>query len=375
MLKRIVFFSFLLLVPGITLAHDANATFRNAYIDIYNKSIESVVTVMVAAESTITREILENLPTDSPFNRLFEEDGQEITPRIYGSGSGFIVSEDGLVYTNHHVIAAEKPSMVVTSINVVWKSGEYRTATLIASDPIADFAILQIDKENEDETFVPVPLGDSDNITPGTMVAAIGSPLDHAFSITSGIISAVDRTSRKGRWVTYLQTDTVINKGNSGGPLFNLDGEVIGMNTLLVSPSGFYIGIGYAVPSNLFQTVARTLIAYGEYVRPWMGVSLGSPNVEFKEKIGLAADTISIVLLGVLPNGPAAASGLQKYDVIKLVDGKALNVKELIDITSASAPGDILKLDIRRVHDLDTGKYEDLTIMLVIGRMPDSAEF
>ncbi len=207
------------------------------------------------------------------------------------------------------------------------------------------------------------------------MVAAIGSPLDHAFSITSGIISAVDRTSRKGRWVTYLQTDTVINKGNSGGPLFNLDGEVIGMNTLLVSPSGFYIGIGYAVPSNLFQTVARTLIAYGEYVRPWMGVSLGSPNVEFKEKIGLEADTISIVLLGVLPDGPAAASGLQKYDVIKLVDGKALNVKELIDITSASAPGDILKLDIRRVHDLDTGEYEDLTIMLVIGRMPDSAEF
>ena len=343
----------------------------NTFIDIYKNSIDSVVTVIVTAESSITQEFLNNLPTDSPFNQLFEEQGEKIVPKMYGSGSGFIVNEDGRVYTNHHVISEKDANMVVTEIHVIWKNGDYRKAKLIASDPVVDFAILEIikDEDTPDEKFTPVPMGDSSLVFPGTMVAAIGSPLDQSFSITSGIISAVERQSNRGRWVTYLQTDTVINKGNSGGPLFNLQGEVIGMNAMLISPSGYFIGIGYAIPSNLFEKVAIILLEHGEYVRPWIGVSLGNPSSTFRENIDIASDVNVIILMEVVGGGPAETAGLKKYDVITSVNGNTMETPEFINLISASSPGETIELSVRRITDWDAETYEDLVIILTIGNM------
>ena len=349
---------------------------QNAYINIYKNAIDSVVTIIVVAENSVVRELLNNLPKDSPFNKLFEDEGEDVAPKMYGSGSGFIVSADGMVYTNHHVISEKEATMVVTEIHILWKNGESRQAKVVASDEVADFAILQIipDEGEPHETFEYVKLADSDKVLPGQMVAAIGSPLDQSFSITSGIVSAIDRESRKGRWVTYIQTDTVINKGNSGGPLFDLNGDVIGMNTLLVSPSGYYIGIGYAVPANLMKEIASVLLVEGKYIRPWMGASLSTPSEAFKLKMDILVDKPIVILMKIAKGGPSEKSGLEKYDVIMSVNGIEMEPNTFIEFLQGSTPGDVVKLQIRRPLDYDEGTYEDLEVDLIVGNMPAKIE-
>jgi serine protease Do len=159
---------------------------QDVYINIYKSAVNSVVTIIVVAENSAVKDLLNNIPKDSPFNKLFEDEGEDIAPKMYGSGSGFIVSANGMVYTNHHVVSEKEATMVVTEIHILWKNGESRQAEVIASDEIADFAILKIIKDEPDEIFDHVKLADSDKVLPGQMVAAIGSPLDHSFSITSG---------------------------------------------------------------------------------------------------------------------------------------------------------------------------------------------
>jgi serine protease Do len=342
------------------------------YINLYNKVIDSVVTVIVEVEGEGQRKFINNLPPDSPFNQLFkDDDGKAPTmPRAVGKGSGYIVSEGGLVYTNHHVVFGaqeEQPNMRIVEIVIVWHDQKYRKATVVASDPVADVAILQIIKEG-DETFQALKFADSDLATPGTMVAAIGTPLDHPFSITSGIISGVGRPTGKGVWVKMLQTDTVINKGNSGGPLFNIKGEVIGMNTLIMSPSGFFIGIGYAIPSNTIIEVASQLIDHGEYIRPWIGVSLSNLSDDFKSKFNVTND--AVVFINVKPDGPAGKSGFRSYDIILEWDGETIDAEQLITLISESKPGDTYTLLVRRIKDFDKNLYEDVTVTLTIGVMP-----
>jgi len=343
---------------------------QDVYINIYKSAVNSVVTIIVVAENSAVKDLLNNIPKDSPFNKLFEDEGEDIAPKMYGSGSGFIVSANGMVYTNHHVVSEKEATMVVTEIHILWKNGESRQAEVIASDEIADFAILKIIKDEPDEIFDHVKLADSDKVLPGQMVAAIGSPLDHSFSITSGIVSAINRESRKGRWVTYIQTDTVINKGNSGGPLFDLNGNVIGMNTMLVSPSGYYIGIGYAVPSNLMKQVADVLLTKGEYIRPWMGASLSVPSEEFKLTMDIPADKLVVILMEVVRGGPSYDVGLKKYDVIMSVNDEEMEPDAFVELIQGSEVGDVVKLQIRRVLDYDAGTYKDLEVELIVGNMP-----
>ena len=354
----------------------APVTNQNAYINIYKNAVNAVVTIIVVAENSAVKDLLNNIPKDSPFNKLFEDEGEDIAPKMYGSGSGFVVSADGMVYTNHHVVSEKEATMVVTEIHILWKNGESRQAELIASDEIADFAMLKIipNEETPNETFDYVKLADSDKVLPGQMVAAIGSPLDHGFSITSGIVSAINRQSRKGRWVSYIQTDTVINKGNSGGPLFDLNGDVIGMNTMLVRPSGYYIGIGFAVPSNLIKQVADVLLVKGEYIRPWMGASLSVPSEEFKLTIDIPVDKVVVILMEVVRGGPSYDVGLKKYDVIMAVNGEEMEPNVFIEFLQGSEVGDTVKLQIRRVLDYDAGTYEDLEVDLIVGNMPAKIE-
>lgn len=342
------------------------------YVNLYNKVINSVVTVIVEVEGEGQSKFINTLPPDSPFNKLFKEKGEETVPRSIGKGSGYVISEDGLVYTNHHVIfgaQTERPNMKIAEILVVWHDSKYREAEVIASDPVADVAVLQIKKEG-DEKFDALKLADSNKVLPGTMVAAIGTPLDHPFSITTGIISGIGRPTGKGVWVQMLQTDAVINKGNSGGPLFNIYGEVIGMNTLIMSPSGFFIGIGYAIPSNTVREVADKLISDGEMVRPWIGVQLSDLSKDFKRKFNIDEDRTSIVFMNVKPDGPAGLSGFKSYDIIMQVDGEEIDADRLVTLIAESKPGDEYAVLVRRVIDFDNAVFEDITLTLKIGKMP-----
>ena len=352
---------------------EATIVTSNTYIDLYKNVIDSVVTIIVEVEGQPASGILKDIPSDSPFNELFKDKTEPLVPRSIGKGSGFIVTSEGLVYTNHHVIFGGKdrnPKMKLSDIVVVWHDQSFRKAKLIASDKMADVAILQIEREGE-ETFKPLPLGDSSKIIPGTMVASIGSPLDHPFSITSGIISGIDRSVGKGVWVTMLQTDAVINKGNSGGPLFNLKGEVIGMNTIIISPSGFFIGIGYALPSNVIQKVASKLLEAGEVIRPWIGVQLSNLTDESKEKFNIAQEAKAIVFLSIAPNGPAGKSNFRPYDMILKVNGEAMESDDLVNLIATSKPGDEIKCSVRRVIDYEKGTYEDIELILIVGKMAD----
>jgi len=368
-----------LLLPSTAIRATSNVTevpyavTSDTYIDLYKNVIDSVVTIIVEAEGERIGGILKDLPPNSPFNQLFKDKTEPLVPRSIGKGSGFIISSEGLIYTNHHVIFGGKdrdPKMKLSDIIVVWHDQKYRKATLVASDKMADIAILQIEREG-DETFKALPLGDSSKVKPGTMVASIGSPLDHPFSITSGIISGIDRSVGKGVWVTMLQTDAVINKGNSGGPLFNLKGEVIGMNTQIISPSGFFIGIGYALPSNVIQKVANKLLNEGEVIRPWIGVQLSDLNDESKEKFDIDAETKVIVFLSLAPSGPAGKAGFQPYDMILKVNGVEIDTETLVNIIADSKPGDEIKCLVRRVTDFEKGTYEDIEIILTVGKMAD----
>jgi len=364
---------------------------QNAFVDLYKNVIDSVVQIVVIAENSNVKEVIETLPNDSPFGKLFEEEGEQVVPKMYGAGSGFVVTEDGIVYTNHHVISEKEADMRVTEIHIIWEDGKTRQAELVASDEVSDFAILQIirDDDSPEEKFSYVTIGDSGEVLPGQFVAAIGSPLDQNFSITAGIVSAINRQSGKGRWVTYIQTDTVINKGNSGGPMFNLNGEVIGMNTLIVSPSGYFIGIGYAVPSNIFKKVAETLLEKGKVMRPWMGASLSKPSDELRDTLNISKEKPAVVIMSIAPNSPSDQSGLQQYDVIMSVgftpkcDGVTLactsqnvemTLEEFIDFISESDVGDRIDLDIRRIIDKEAKTYEDLKVILILGNVPPKVE-
>ena len=188
--------------------------------------------------------------------------------------------------------------------------------------------------------------------------------------ITTGIISGIGRPTGQGIWVKMLQTDAVINRGNSGGPLFNIKGEIIGMNTMIMSPSGYFIGIGYAVPSNTVTEVANTLLNDGEIVRPWIGVQISNLSDTFKTRFDIDLDKEAVVFLNIKPDGPAAKSGMESYDIILQWNGEELDSEQMINEISASKPGDKHILLVRRIVDFDNDVYEDIEIELIIGAMP-----
>lgn len=358
------------IIPGNSFAQ--TVVDANTFINLYKNTISSVVTVIVEAEGEGPSKFINNLPPNSPFNKLFKDNGSNTIPKTIGKGSGYIVSEDGLVYTNHHVLYGttdEKPNMKVIEIIIVWHDNTFRNATIVASDPVADVAILQITKEG-DEKFQALTFADSDLVTPGTMVAAIGTPLDHPFSITTGIISGIGRPTGQGIWVKMLQTDAVINRGNSGGPLFNIKGEIIGMNTMIMSPSGYFIGIGYAVPSNTIIEVASILLSEGKVIRPWIGVQLSNLSDDFKTRFNINLDQEAVIFLNLKLDGPAAKSGMQSYDIILKWNGEDVDSEKIINEISTSKPGDKYTLLVRRIIDFENNIYEDIEIELIIGVMP-----
>lgn len=250
-------------------------------------------------------------PEGSPFEDFFREfqdrnnNGQRNRPRRSSAlGSGFVISEDGFVVTNNHVIEG------ADEILIEFFNGEELKATVIGTDPNTDIALLKVEA---DKPLPHVPFGDSDTALVGDWVIAMGNPLGQGFSVSAGIVSARNR-ALSGTYDDYIQTDAAINRGNSGGPLFNMDGEVIGVNTAILSPNGGSIGIGFSMASNVVTRVVEQLQKFGETRRGWLGVRIQDVTEDIAEAIGL--EDVAGALVTSVMEGPSQAAGMKNGDVI-----------------------------------------------------------
>ena len=267
-------------------------------------------------------------PPGSPFEQFFKDflnrnrQGQQDTlPRQQTSlGSGFIVDPSGLIATNHHVIDK------ADTITVTLQDGTNFKAEIVGQDTKTDLALLRI---KSDKPLPAIKFGDSDKTRVGDWVLAIGNPFGLGGSVTAGILSARARDINSGPYDDFLQTDASINRGNSGGPMFNMDGEVIGINTAIYSPSGGSIGIGFAIPADLAKPVLDQLRDFGHARRGWLGVNIQNVNDEIAESLGLDKPKGALIA-SVHDGGPAQVAGVQPGDVVLMFDGKPINdMKEL----------------------------------------------
>lgn len=260
-------------------------------------------------------------PQFEPFREFFDRFGQqqgkggETEREVYSLGSGFIIDPKGYVITNNHVIDAAEDITVTTSDNTKYK------AKIIGRDKKTDLALLKVEPKKD---LPAVTLGDSDAMRVGDWVIAIGNPFGLGGSVTQGIISARQRSINSGPFDDFLQTDAPINRGNSGGPLFNTKGEVIGINSAIYSPSGGSVGIGFAIPTALAKPVVDQLKQFGRTHRGWLGVKIQEVSEEVADSVGLAKEMGALVL-DVNKDGPAAKAGIQPGDVITAFDGKEIS--------------------------------------------------
>ncbi len=295
------------------------------------------------------------VPEGSPFEDLFRgpNNGQRGPRSASALGAGFVISEDGYVVTNNHVIEG------ADEIEVEFINGDIFPARIVGTDANIDIAVLKIDA---DKPFEYVAFGNSDVARVGDWVMAMGNPLGQGFSVSAGIISARNR-ELSGPYDDYIQTDAAINRGNSGGPLFNIDGEVIGVNTAIISPSGGSIGLGFSMASNTVDPVVEQLKEYGEVRRGWLGVNIGSVNDEMAEALGLDEPTGAIVR--DVFDGPAKDAGLKTMDVIVMFDGKEVaDSGALVRIVGGTPVGSSVKTIVLR-----DGKR--MSIDVVLGQRPE----
>ena len=295
------------------------------------------------------------VPEGSPFEDLFRgpNNGQRGPRSASALGAGFVISEDGYVVTNNHVIEG------ADEIEVEFINGDIFPAKIVGTDANIDIALLKIEA---DKPFEYVAFGNSDVARVGDWVMAMGNPLGQGFSVSAGIISARNR-ELSGPYDDYIQTDAAINRGNSGGPLFNMDGKVIGVNTAIISPSGGSIGLGFSMASNTVDPVVKQLKEYGEVRRGWLGVNIGSVNDEMAKALGLDEPTGAIIR--DVFDGPAKEAGLKTMDVIVMFDGKEVTDSgALVRIVGSTPVGSTVKTIVLR-----DGKR--MSIDVVLGQRPD----
>ena len=275
--------------------------------------------------------------------------------RVNSLGSGFIIDPAGIVVTNNHVIAD------ADEITVILNDGTRLKAELIGNDKKTDLALLKV---KADKPLKAVKFGDSEKLRLGEWVIAIGNPFSLGGTVTAGIVSARNRDINSGPYDNYIQTDAAINRGNSGGPLFNLDGDVIGINTAIISPSGGSIGIGFAVPSKTALAVIDQLKQFGETRRGWLGVRIQQVTDEIAESLNIKPARGALVA-GIDDKGPAKPAGIEAGDVIVKFDGK--DIKEMRDLPRVVADTPVGK-DVPVVI-IRKGKEETKTVKL--GRLED----
>lgn len=304
------------------------------------------------------------VPEGSPFQEFFDdlfprgegENNQGGSPRTRSSlGSGFVLDASGIIITNNHVIAD------ADEITVNFSDGSKLEAELVGTDPKTDIAVLRVKPTTP---LTAVSFGNSDKARIGDWVMAIGNPFGLGGTVTLGIVSAVGRDISSGPYDNFIQTDASINRGNSGGPLFNMNGEVVGINTAIISPSGGSIGIGFSIPANLATKVVDQLVEFGETRRGWLGVQIQTVTDEIAESLGLEEASGALVS-GVVKDGPAEKSGVLSGDIILEFDGK--KVEQMRDLPIIVADTAVEK----EVDVLVLRKGEKQTIGVTLGRLED----
>lgn len=320
-----------------------------------NEELSPAVVNIATANTISPGEGIPIFPPGSPLERFNDMMGDQ--PRVERSlGSGFFISADGLVVTNHHVIDE------ADEVEVVLQDGRSLPARIIGRDPATDLAVLRV---QSNEVFPFVPFGDSDASRVGDWVVAIGNPFGFGGSLTAGVISARGRDIG-GRYDDFLQTDVAINQGNSGGPLFNLEGEVIGVNTAIFSPTGASVGISFSIPSAVAAPVVGQLVEFGETRRGWLGVNVQTVTPDMAEAMGLSAPRGAVVTR-IDEDGPAAGTPLEAGDVILAFDGRAVaDDRALPRIVAETEPGRTANVEVLRrgesvSFDVEVGRLEEDT--------------
>ena len=304
-------------------------------------------------------------PPGSPFEEFFKNFGDDNRQRRASSlGSGFIIDAEGIVVTNFHVIENAEEITVTLSDETSF------TAKVLGQDQKTDIAVLKIDPG--DTTLTAVPFGDSDSLRVGDWVLAIGNPFGLGGTVTAGIVSARGRDIGNGPYDDFIQTDASINRGNSGGPLFNTDGEVIGINTAIFSQSGGSVGIGFAISSNLAKRVTKQLVEFGTTRRGWLGVFIQEVTSDIAETLGLEESGGALVS-SVNENSPADIAGLEPGDVILSFDGKKIErMRDLPRIVAETDIGTTVVVEIFRGGRLSTvdvtlGELEKAELVGLVG--------
>jgi serine protease Do len=353
------------LVPVPVLARSA----PDSFADLAETVIPAVVNISASTTVEARNRTLPQLPPGTPFEDLFEEffnrrgggnndnNDSPLRPRRSNSlGSGFVIDSSGIVVTNNHVIGD------ANDIQVIFADGTRLKAEIVGKDSKIDLAVLRV---KPDKPLTAVRFGDSDRLRPGDWVMAIGNPFGLGGSVTAGIVSARGRNIDSGPYDNYIQTDASINKGNSGGPLFNMNGEVIGINTAILSPTGGSVGIGFAVPASTAVPIIDQLRQFGETRRGWLGVRIQNVDDATAEALNLGTARGALIA-GIDDKGPAKPAGLEVGDVIVRFDGKEVkDSRDLPRIVASTSVGKAVDVAIVR-------KGQEMTKQVTLGRLEDT---
>ena len=360
--KKVFHYCLILIVLSLPTSFANAKNIPSSFADLAEKLMPSVVNIASTQTIKATSNPFKNFqfPPGSPFEDMFKEFNRQTERKATALGSGFIIDRKGIVVTNNHVIQGAED--IIVSVN---GSTEYK-AKVIGTDPYMDLAVLQI---VSDEKFETVSFGDSDKARVGDWVIAIGNPYGFGGTVTSGIISSRNRDIGLTRYDDFIQTDASINQGNSGGPLFNLDGEVIGINTAIWGPgqSGS-IGIGFAIPSNSASHVISQLIEFGETKRGWLGVRIQEVTKEIAEVEKLKKPEGALVA-SVSENSPADKAGIKAGDIILEFDEKSVDtMRTLPKLVAQTKVGKRVTVKIWRNQKL-------ISKRVLLGRLESSKEF
>ena len=331
-----------------------------SFADLAERLMPSVVNIS-STQTVVTNtnpSLPFQFPPGSPLEDMFKEFGTPQERQSAALGSGFIIDESGIVVTNNHVIQGAEDIIVRV------KGDEEFKAKVLGADPLMDIAVLQLET---DEKFIPVSFGDSDKARIGDWVIAIGNPFGLGGTVTSGIISARNRSIGLSRYEDFIQTDASINSGNSGGPLFDLEGNVIGINTAILGRNGS-IGIGFSIPSNSAKTVISQLIEFGETKRGWLGVRIQYVTQEIADAEELDEPRGALVV-SVAENSPSDKAGIKDGDIILEFNGEKIKqMKELPAIVAKTEVGKNVKVKVWR-------NKNELTKNVILGRLETSEDF